>query len=165
MDFEKLKQWMEVARKYQSGDFWNGMLDQSSFNQFMKENMDMGSSAGPGPNAGANSLGRRPYNSKFPSIDIYMTDLEIIVLADLAGYKKEDLQVSVSGNKLLLKGTSSPIVSGQAIVQERNQGAFQRIIDLPEPTDSNQIKAKFQNGLLTLTYKRLYIQEETVPIE
>lgn len=159
MDFEKLKQWMEIARKYQSGDFWNGMLDQSSFNQFMRENMDMGA------NAATNPLGQRPNKSNYPFIDIYMTDLEVIVLADLAGFKKEEIQVSVSGNKLLIKGTSSPIAGGQPIVQERNQGPFQRIIDLPEPTDSNQIKAKFQNGLLTLTYKRLYIQEERVPIE
>ncbi|MEH7392656.1 Hsp20/alpha crystallin family protein [Bacillus sp. JJ1503] len=141
------------------------MLDQSSFKQFMKENMDMGPTTGISPNEAANSLGRRPSNAKFPSVDIYMTDLEVIVLADLAGFKKEDLQVSVSGNKLLLKGTSSLIVSGQAIIQERNQRPFERIIDLPEPTDSNQIKAKFQNGLLILTYKRLYIQEERVPIE
>ncbi|MBU8878542.1 Hsp20/alpha crystallin family protein [Bacillus sp. FJAT-29790] len=157
MDFEKLKQWMELAQKYQSGDFWNGMLDQSSFSQFMKENMDMGPSS--------DAKGQPSSRTVYPNIDIYMTDSEVIVLADLAGYAKEDIQVSVSGNKLLLKGMSTPIVGGQPILQERNQGQFQRVIELPEPADTNQIRAKFQNGLLTLTYKRIYLQEERVTIE
>jgi len=159
MDFDKLKQWLELARKYQTGDFWNGIFDQSTLNQFMKENMDMGTS---GPESSANPFSQNP---TFPKVDIYMTDSEIIILADLAGFKKEDLHVSVSGNKLLIKGTASPIAGIQPILQERFQGPFQRTVDLPEPTDSNRIKAAFKDGLLTLTYKRLNIQEERVPIE
>ncbi|MBY0120483.1 Hsp20/alpha crystallin family protein [Bacillus sp. S/N-304-OC-R1] len=156
MDFDKLKQWMELAKSYQTGDFWSGMLDQSSFNQFMKENMEMGASE---PSR------QRTIKNQFPNIDIYINDLEVIVIADLPGYKKEDLHVSVSGNKLLLKGSTVPIVAGEAVLQERIQGQFQRVVELPEATDSDQIKAKFQNGVLTLTYKRKYIQEEKVIID
>ena len=157
MDFDKLRQWMELAKKYQSGDFWGGMLDQSSFQQFMKENMDMGPSGDP--------TGQRMMKSTFPNTDIYINDFEVIVIADLPGYKKEDLHVSVSGNKLLLKGSAVPLIAGEPILQERVQGPFQRIIELPEPTESNGIKARFQNGLLTLSYKRKYMQEEKITID
>jgi len=157
LDFENIKQWMEMAKKYQSGDFWNSMLDQSSFNQFMKDNMDFGSSN--------NSFVNQTSKNEFPRIDIYMTDYDITVIADLPGFRKEDLHVSVSGIRLLLKGTSMPIVNGQLIRQERVHGQFERVIELPEPTESNQIRAKFRDGVLILTYKRIYRQEEWVNIE
>ncbi|WP_066288244.1 Hsp20/alpha crystallin family protein [Bacillus sp. FJAT-29937] len=157
MDFDKFKQWMELAKKYQSGDFWNGMLDQSSFQQFMKENMDMASNNEP--------PAQTSMNNNFPNTDIYINEFEVIIIADLPGFKKENLHVSISGNKLLLKGTSVPIITGQPVLQERVQGEFQRIIELPEPTESNQVKAKFQNGILILTYKRKYIYEEKVIID
>ncbi|MCR2822399.1 Hsp20/alpha crystallin family protein [Lederbergia panacisoli] len=160
MDFDKLKQWMELAQKYQSGDFWNNMMNQSSFGQFMNDSMDM--SGGPSQSEKTN---QPQHSTTFPKIDIYITDTEVTVIAELAGYEKENLHISVSGNKLLLKGTSTPIIMGQPVLQERNEGQFQRIIELPEPTFSNQIRAKLQNGLLILTYKRKYFQEERVPID
>lgn len=159
MDFDKLKQWLELTQKYQSSDFWGSMLDQSSFNQFLKDNMGTSSPSKPSPPSPPET------DSIYPSIDIYITDSEVILLAELAGYRKEDLHISVSGNKLLLKGTSIPIAVGQPVLQERKQGPFQRLIELPEPTESGQIKAKFQNGLLTLTYIRRYFPEERVIIE
>jgi HSP20 family protein len=154
MDFDKLKQWMEMAQKYQSGSFWNGLFDQSSFHKFMKETMDAPTGTAP-PSFGAS----------FPSVDIYATDTEVIVVAELAGYTKENLHISVSGNKLLLKGASSHMIAGQPVMQERHQGPFERLIELPEPAFSNQVKATFRNGLLTLTYKRNHYEEEKVTIE
>ena len=159
MDFDKLKQWMELAQKYQSGDFWSNMMNQSSFAQFMNDTMDTNG----GPSTAEN---HQPQNSTtFPKIDIYMTDTEVTIVAELAGYEKENLHISVSGNRLLLKGTSTPVIFGHAVLQERKEGQFQRIIELPEPTYSNQIRAKLHNGLLTLTYNRKYFQEERVAID
>ncbi|MBS4195454.1 Hsp20/alpha crystallin family protein [Lederbergia citri] len=160
MDFEQLKQWMELAQKYQSGDFWSSMMNQSSFGQFMNDTV------GPDPSKSENTVPpQQNQNKTFPKIDIYMTDTEVTVIAELAGYEKENIHISVSGNKLLLKGTSTPVIFGHVVQQERYEGQFQRIIELPEPTYSNQIKAKLHNGLLTLSYKRKYFQEERVPID
>ena len=36
----KILQWMDLAKKYQTGDFWDGIFDQISFNEFMKTNVD-----------------------------------------------------------------------------------------------------------------------------
>lgn len=157
MDFDKIMKWMELAKMQQTSDFWNAFADQSSFNQFMKENGNMGSSSEP-------EVKKTPQN-KFPPIDIYMTETDIIILADLAGYLKENLQVSISGAKLLIKGTMAAFISGQPILQERIGGEFQRVVDLPEPTDISQIRAKFENGLLIVSYRRIFGQEEHVNIE
>ncbi|SFC52967.1 HSP20 family protein [Bacillus sp. OV322] len=161
MDFNKLMQWMELAQKYQTTDFWNGVFEQTSFNQFMKENMDMSSPQGPSPDNGAAPMPR----SDFPAVDIYVTDTEVIILADLAGYTKENIQVSVSGARLLLRGSMNSMIAGQAFLKERSQDGFRRIIDLPEPAESNLITAKFENGLLRLTYNRQFMEEERVNIE
>jgi HSP20 family protein len=163
MDFDKLMQWMDIAKKYQTSDFWNGVFDQSSFSQFMKENMD--TDKGPGPFPEPQAEQKQTRGSSFPAIDIYLTEAEVLLVADLAGYRKENLQVSVSGAKLQLKGSLNPIVTGKPILQERSHGEFQRVVELPEPTDSTQIHAKFENGLLVLSYKRHYNQEERVNIE
>ena len=40
MDMNKILQWMDLAKKYQTGDFWDGIFDQSSFEEFMKNNFD-----------------------------------------------------------------------------------------------------------------------------
>ena len=73
--------------------------------------------------------------------------------------------MSVSGTKLLIKGSDARVFIGEPVQQERQHGAFQRIIQLPEPTFPNQIRAKFNNGLLIITYTRQFRKEENVPIE
>ncbi len=80
MDFDKLMQWMEFAKKYQTNDFWNGVFDQTAFNEFMKENMDM--------NAPDSYQAPQASKSNFPPVDIYVTRHEIIIIADLPGYLK-----------------------------------------------------------------------------
>lgn len=157
MDFDKLMQWMELAKKYQKTDFWDGVFDHSSFSQFMKEQMDAGPSS--------ESKGNKAQMGSFPPIDIYITNTEVMLLANLAGYTKENLHISISGTKLLLSGVSNPTVTGQSVIQERFQGEFKRIVELPEPTEPNQIHAKFENGLLILSYKRKEIKEKRVNIE
>ena len=40
MDMNKILQWMDLAKKYQTTDFWDGIFEQSSFDEFMKNNVD-----------------------------------------------------------------------------------------------------------------------------
>ena len=68
---------------------------------------------------------------------------------EIPGALKEDVFLSVSGNKLTVRGViQSPILNGQLLQTERKYGEFQRVIELPEPTDSQHIQARFDNGLL-----------------
>lgn len=157
MDMNKILQWMDLAKKYQSNDFWSGIFEQPSFDEFMKSNFDFGQ---PG------EAKSEPVREKiFPPTDIYLTDEEVILVADLPGYLKEDIQLSVSGTKVLIKGSKKNVMKGELVQQERNSKDFQRIIQLPEPTLPNEVRAKFSNGVLIVSYKRLYSNEEQVPIE
>lgn len=157
MDMNKILQWMDLAKKYQTTDFWNEIFEKSSFDEFMKQNSDIWQS-------GDSSLEPRQ-GKNFPPTDIYITDEEVMLISDLAGYVKENIQLSVSGTKLLIKGSDNQVNKGKAVQKERYQGAFERIIQLPEPTYPNQIRAKFHNGLLFVSYKRQFVNEEQVPIE
>ena len=157
MDMNKILQWMDLAKKYQNTDFWNEILGQSSFDEFMKNNSNFWQ-------AGDSSL--KPRQAKtFPPTDIYITDEEVMLVSDLAGYAKENIQLSVSGTKLLIKGSNNQVNNGETVQRERYHGDFQRMIQLPEPTYPNQIQAKFHNGLLLVSYKRQFKNEEQVPIE
>ncbi|MHC0038045.1 Hsp20/alpha crystallin family protein [Pseudoneobacillus sp. C159] len=153
----KILQWMELAKKYQTSNFWSEIFQQTSFDEFMKSNMDFGEAGAPQPNF--------KQEKKFPPTDIYVTDDEILLVSDLAGYMKEDISLSVSGTKLLIKGNNNQVITGERVQQERYLGAFERIIQLPEPTFPNEIQAKFTNGLLFVFYKRQFKREEHVPID
>ncbi|HHW37534.1 MAG TPA: Hsp20/alpha crystallin family protein [Bacillales bacterium] len=157
MDMDKFLQWMELAKKYQSGNFWSEIFDQSSFDDFLKNN-DFA-------RADSTHTADMPQKSIFPPTDIYVTDGDVILISDIAGYLKEEIQLSVSGTKLLIKGFNNRVIPGEPVQQERFQGSFERVIQLPEPTYPNQIKAKFNNGLLIVSYKRQFLNEEHVPID
>lgn len=104
-------------------------------------------------------------SARFPLVDIYLTDTEIMVIIELPGLQKEEVQLSLSGTKLLVKGISkNPIVSGSPFLAERQYGDFERLIELPEPADHKDIQAKFESGLLFVTYKRKYTQHKNIPI-
>lgn len=156
MDFEKLKQWMEISRNYQNGKFWDMIFDQSSLEQMMKndnEPLD----------------GKKPEQESlkdFPKTDIFLTDTAVILLLELPGARKEDVSLSVSGIKLFIKGNVAlPNINGVTVRSERRYGEFQRVIELPEPADSKDIHARFENGLLVVTYSRKYSQEERINIK
>ena len=154
MDFEKMKQWMEVTQKYQNNKFWDMIFEQSP-----PEDND-------GRFRNQQSVRTQDSSKNFPKTDIVLTETAVILLLEIPGALKEDVFLSVSGNKLTVRGIiKSPILNGEAVLTERKYGEFQRIIELPEPTDSNHIQARFDNGLLAITYGRTYRQEESIFIQ
>ncbi|PWA13446.1 Hsp20/alpha crystallin family protein [Pueribacillus theae] len=167
MDMEKIKQWMEMAQKYQSGNFWDTIFDQHSG----QTQQNTGSTQ---QNPGTSEQNNHGYTreshtsstpTEFPLVDIFVTDTEVIVIIELPGLRKEDVQLSLSGNKLLVKGRSKiPVVSGSSILNERKYGEFERLIELPEPTESKDVQARFDCGLLFVTYIRKYTEHENISI-
>lgn len=163
MDFDQLKQWMDLIQKYQSNDFWGNIFNQPAFKQFMKENLTT-EQMGPSQNQ-THPDPRSQTKSNSPALDMYMTEKEVIIIVDLPGYSKENIVISVSGDRLLLKGKLEPFTTGHPIMQERNPPSFERIVQLPEPTNSEDIQAKLQNGLLTIMYDRRYVEAERIIID
>lgn len=100
--------------------------------------------------------------SSFP-VDVSETESEVRVRASLPGVKPEDLDVSVQGDLLTIRGESrEETTTGGENWQRREirTGSFARSFTLPSPVDSDACEAIFENGVLEL---RLPKREEAKP--
>ena len=86
-----------------------------------------------------------------PLIDIYETTNTVVVVAELAGLKEEDIEVLVLGSNLLIRGIrgdSAPRGQRSYYQIEIRRGPFERENVLPVPVDPEQTNAYYENGLL-----------------
>jgi HSP20 family protein len=85
-------------------------------------------------------------------IDAYATDNELVIMAAIPGARPEDVEITVEGDTLSIKGElRPPLQNVQYIFQERAYGPFQRSLTLNVPVQADKAEASFDNGLLTLT--------------
>ncbi|MBM3136932.1 MAG: Hsp20/alpha crystallin family protein [Chloroflexi bacterium] len=105
------------------------------------------------------------------SIDINMlqTDDDVIVKASIPGVKPEDINISVSGDTLTLRGEikeDQEFKDANYHIREMRQGSFARTMTLPVKVDSDKAKAEFENGVLSLTLpKAEEIKPKTITIK
>ncbi len=88
-----------------------------------------------------------------PRVDMYETDDEIVVKAVLPGVKPEDLDITITGNVLSIKGEIKEEEEEKDvnyIRKERIYGTFRRDLTLPVDVDADKAKAEFENGILIL---------------
>lgn len=100
-----------------------------------------------------------------PAVDIYETKDALVVKAELPGVKPEEVEVSIAGNTLTLKGERKreAEVSEKGYYRlERSYGSFQRSLELPSVVDADKVKATYKDGLLEV---RLPKKEEAKPKE
>ena len=86
-----------------------------------------------------------------PAIDLSETGTQIRVRAELPGIDPKDVDVSVSGDRLVIAGEkkSSTQESGEGWSHcESRYGAFSRAIPLPEPVDPAKVTARYDKGVL-----------------
>ncbi len=84
-------------------------------------------------------------------IDVFQEKGAMVVKADLPGLKMEDIDVSVQGNMLLLKGHREQVKerkNGDYYLTERSAGTFQRSIAIPEGIDPEGMTATYKDGVL-----------------
>jgi len=91
----------------------------------------------------------------FP-MDIYETPDSVVVSAALPGIKPEDLEITVHGETLTIKGEFKPEVHADKekvsyLLAERRYGTFSRSISLPVSVVPDQASAAAKDGILTLT--------------
>lgn len=85
-------------------------------------------------------------------IDAYSTDMEIIVTAALAGVMPENVEITVEGDMLTIKGEIPEAIENvDYMLNERYHGPFSRTLQLNTTIDVEHIEANFDNGVLTLT--------------
>ena len=92
-----------------------------------------------------------------PTVDIAEDEEEFTVRAEVPGMAPEDLDVSVSGNQLVLAGEKkeSTEKKGKDFYHTESRfGAFHRSIPLPQAVDPERVEAEYANGVLTIHLKK-----------
>src|SRR5579871_5295494 len=103
------------------------------------------------------------------AVDLYETGDEVVVSASVPGVKPEDIDITVQGELLTIKGESKvehEVKEGTYHRQERRFGRFQRQIVLPTTVRSDGASAQFENGVLTLHLpKAEEAKERHIPVQ
>ena len=98
-----------------------------------------------------------------PAVDIYETENELVVKADLPDVNPQDLDIRVEGNILTIRGErkfENKVNEDNYLRIERAYGSFCRSFSLANSVKSDAIKADYQNGVLTLSLPK---REEAKP--
>jgi len=93
-----------------------------------------------------------------PRVDIAEDDTAVTLTAELPGVKEADIEVSLVGDQLSIKGEKrsehdeKKDMEGRTVHRmERSYGAFQRTLTLPYQVDPAQVSAQFRDGVLTIS--------------
>jgi len=100
-----------------------------------------------------------------PLVDIHETKEAFLLQVELPGLKQEDIQVSVEGDTLTLKGErkhETEVKEDQYHRIERSYGRFERAILLPSVVDPERVKATYRDGVLEIQLPK---KEEAKPKE
>lgn len=88
-----------------------------------------------------------------PAIDITENDKELVISADMPGLDEKDLDVSLVGDVLTIKGekrAEHEQKNGGHHYVERRFGSFSRSVRLPFEVDDQEVEAKYDKGVLTI---------------
>jgi HSP20 family protein len=98
-----------------------------------------------------------------PAIDVVEHKDDFTVLCDLPGVKKEDLDITVTGEVLTIKGEkrdSGDKEKSKTFRNETWEGGFQRTLSLPKSVDTGNVKAEMKDGVLEIVLPK---KEEEKP--
>jgi HSP20 family protein len=107
-------------------------------------------------------FGEEPFGRRFPaewaewspSVDVSESDEKIVIKAELPGLDAKDVDVSVAGNRLTIKGEKKKEEEEQDehhYYAERYYGAFQRSFELPASVQADKVEASFNKGVLKIS--------------
>lgn len=103
-----------------------------------------------------------------PQMDIYETPEEIIILAEVAGVNKEDLELEISSKAVRIYGKRAGfprIENATYRLAEIQYGSFERILFLPAPIDPEIASASYLNGFLQVRLAKLMLDKtHKIPI-
>lgn len=88
-----------------------------------------------------------------PNTDVYATEKGLVIKVELAGMRREDLELTIEENRLRISGhrpDGCRTEKCKFLVMEINYGFFESVIELPEGYDLSQAKAGYQNGFLRI---------------
>ncbi len=108
-------------------------------------------------------------NSLIPKIDISEDEKNIYMEAELPGVKKEDLKIKLEDNKLTISGEKKHAAENEEnkrfFSRERIFGTFEKVFTIQTEINKDNIKAEFENGVLSLTIEKFVPEKKERTIE
>ena len=110
-----------------------------------------------------------PLGAEILAVDMHETDDKVVVKTAVPGVKSEDIDVSITGDVLTIKGETKAeekVEKANYIRQERRYGAFSRSLTLPSTVVADKATAEFENGVLILTLpKAEEVKPKTIKVK
>jgi HSP20 family protein len=104
-----------------------------------------------------------------PTVDMYQTDEEVVIRAALPGMKAGDVQISVTGDVVTIKGEMKEKTDSKEKsyhLREQRYGSFERILSLPTAVISDKAKAEFEDGVLVVSLpKAEEVKPKTITVK
>jgi len=97
-----------------------------------------------------------------PQMDMFETPEEIVVIAEIAGVAKENLEVEINSKAVRIYGIREvvPRMDGARYrLAEIQYGSFERILFLPAQIDPEVVSASYSNGLLNIRMAKLVLNK------
>jgi HSP20 family protein len=112
----------------------------------------------------------KPMEMEFaPAVDIKETEDKIVVKAEVPGIDAKDINISVTGDVLTIKGEKKSEHEEKEEsyhLVERSYGSFSRSLVLPAAVDMDKIEAKYDKGVLTVTCpKKAEVKPKAIEIK
>ena len=93
-----------------------------------------------------------------PRVDVYQTDNDVVLKAEIPGIRKEDLNVYVDENSIRISGyskRSNEFKDEHVLRSERYYGSFSRTIPLTVEVKADEARAEYKDGILTVTIPKV----------
>ena len=104
----------------------------------------------------------------YPTFDVTENKDAYVFKADVPGVKKDDLEITTTGNRLQISGkrdTETEKTTDTVYTYERQYGSFTRCFTLPDGADLDHAKSTIDNGVLTLVIPKTAAQQaKRIPI-
>lgn len=93
----------------------------------------------------------------YPPLNIHSGDDDVIITSEIPGIDPADVELTVTGDTLTIKGTRKPyeVKEGETWHRrERGSGDFFRTVQLPYTVDAGKVQAEYAHGVLRITLPR-----------
>jgi HSP20 family protein len=91
----------------------------------------------------------------YPPLNVFRKGEDFVIVAELPGVKKSDIQIQVKDRSIRISGTKTVAYSDASVHRrERLSGGFDRVVSIPVQIDADGVKAECRDGILALFVPR-----------
>jgi len=92
----------------------------------------------------------------FPLLNVFRQEDDFVIITELPGIRREDVDIQIQGNKVRISGTKDIQYPEGASLhrRERDAGSFDRTVAVPVEVDVDRVQAEYNNGVLALLLPR-----------